>query len=218
MAGMKTLKAGKQSGLLPGPPLVPGFQSAGIHAGIKSNRAKDLALIVSQPPARVAGLFTQNRLKAASVLLSQARVRSGLCRAVIVNSGNANACTGDRGMKDAIEICQKTAKRLDTDEGSILISSTGVIGERLPCRRIRRSRPPRSCRRQRSLRSCNPLYIRLKQRRGSSIVSSTQRRYLFRRSFVSSEFPIFHQLVLMLRCPFDYQTQGTRRKLALKDL
>ena len=136
MANKKTLKDTPPSGFLAGHPQVPGFQAAGIHAGIKSNGKRDLALIVSDPPARVSGVFTQNRVKAAPVLLSQARIRSGLCRAVIVNSGNANACTGDQGMQDAIEICQKTAKGLDTDEGSILISSTGLIGERLPCRRI----------------------------------------------------------------------------------
>ena len=123
------------------PFLVPGFAAAGIHGGIKKNRRRDLALIVSDPPAQVAGLFTQNRVKAAPVLISQSRVRSGPCKAVLINSGNANACTGDQGRKDAIGLARQTAKRLGVDEHNVLIASTGVIGERLPAGRIRRALP-----------------------------------------------------------------------------
>lgn len=125
----------------PGPLLVPGFSAAGIHGGIKSGRRRDLALIVSDPPARVAGLFTQNRIKAAPVLISQTRSRCGICRAVLINSGNANACTGDPGLKDAIGLCRRTAKGLAVDEHSVLMASTGVIGERLPADRIRKALP-----------------------------------------------------------------------------
>jgi glutamate N-acetyltransferase/amino-acid N-acetyltransferase len=124
-----------------GPLLVPGFAAAGIHGGIKKNRRRDLALIVSDPPARVAGLFTQNHVKAAPVLISQTRARSGPCKAVLINSGNANACTGDQGMKDAIGLARRTAERLGVDEHSVLVASTGVIGERLPVGRIRRALP-----------------------------------------------------------------------------
>ena len=124
-----------------GPFLVPGFAAAGIHGGIKKDRRRDLALIVSDPPARVAGIFTRNRVKAAPVLISQTRARSGPCKAVLINSGNANACTGDQGMKDAIGLARQTAERLGVDEHSVLIASTGVIGQRLPVGRIRRALP-----------------------------------------------------------------------------
>lgn len=120
---------------------VPGFSAAGIHGGIKKGRQRDLALIVSDPPARVAGLFTQNHIKAAPVLITRSRVRSGPCKAVLINSGNANACTGDRGLRDAIELARRTATGLGVDEHDILIASTGVIGKRLPVARIRRALP-----------------------------------------------------------------------------
>jgi glutamate N-acetyltransferase/amino-acid N-acetyltransferase len=115
---------------------VPGFEAAGIHAGIKLAGKRDLALIVSDPPARVAGLFTRNRVKAAPVLLSQNRARSGLCKALLVNSGNANACTGEAGMKDAVRLCRRTAELLTVDEHTVLAASTGVIGQRLPTSRV----------------------------------------------------------------------------------
>ncbi len=123
------------------PPKVPGFQAAGIHAGIKKGKEKDLALLISDSPARVAGVFTQNQIKSAPVLLSQARIRSGLSKGIIINSGNANACTGDGGMRDAIAICRKTAKELATDEGAVLTASTGIIGERLPTKNIQAALP-----------------------------------------------------------------------------
>lgn len=118
------------------PFLVPGFEAAGIRAGIKSAGKRDLALIVSSPPARVAGLFTRNLVKAAPVLISRNRARSGLCNALLVNSGNANACTGEAGMKDAIRLCRRTAELLNVDEHGVLAASTGVIGQRLPASRI----------------------------------------------------------------------------------
>jgi glutamate N-acetyltransferase / amino-acid N-acetyltransferase len=126
---------------LQGPLLVPGFAAAGICGGIKTGRRRDLALIVSDPPARVAGLFTQNRVKAAPVLISQTRARIGPCMAVLINSGNANACTGDPGMKDAIRLCRWTAERLGVDEHNVLVASTGLIGKRLPVDRIRKALP-----------------------------------------------------------------------------
>jgi len=124
-----------------GAPLVPGFQAAGIPIGIKPNRASDLALIVSSPPARAAGVFTKNSVKSAPVLLSRARIRSGLCQAVIINSGNANACTGDRGFRDAMAMCRLTSRALGIDEGTVLVSSTGVIGVPLPMDKIRKGIP-----------------------------------------------------------------------------
>jgi glutamate N-acetyltransferase/amino-acid N-acetyltransferase len=114
-----------------------GFQAAGISCGIKATAgAKDLALIYSAVPAKVAGLFTTNRVKAAPVLATRKRVRRGLCQAVIVNSGNANACTGERGLRDAETMVQLTARALHIPHQHVLVSSTGVIGRPLPIERI----------------------------------------------------------------------------------
>jgi glutamate N-acetyltransferase/amino-acid N-acetyltransferase len=82
---------------------VPGFQAAGIAAGIKEDGKKDLALLYSEVPAKVAGVFTTNVFKAAPVLLDMERIKGGASRAVIINSGNANAATGDEGYQDAVK-------------------------------------------------------------------------------------------------------------------
>ncbi len=111
---------------------VPGFRAAGIAAGIKKDNQKDFALIYSEAPAVAAGVFTTNRVKAAPVLLSMERIRSGPKRAVLVNSGCANACTGRPGLADARRISKILAARLNISEEEILLASTGVIGKRLP--------------------------------------------------------------------------------------
>ena len=80
---------------------VPGFLFSGISAGIKKDGKRDLGLIYSEVPAHVAGLFTTNAVKAAPVQLDRKRIKRGLCQAVVVNSGNANACTGAEGMRHA---------------------------------------------------------------------------------------------------------------------
>jgi glutamate N-acetyltransferase/amino-acid N-acetyltransferase len=114
-----------------------GFQAAGIACGIKAAAgAKDLALIYSEVPAQVAGLFTKNRVKAAPVLVTRTRVRRGLCQALIVNSGNANACTGKQGLRDAEAMARLTARALHIPPQHVLVSSTGVIGHALPLERI----------------------------------------------------------------------------------
>jgi glutamate N-acetyltransferase/amino-acid N-acetyltransferase len=110
-------------------------------AGIKKNKSLDLGLIVSDKPAAVAGVFTKNRVKAAPVKLDQQRVRSGQCRAVIVNSGNANCCTGEDGMARAMEMAKSVAVQLSIPEESVLVSSTGVIGEPLPVEKITAAAP-----------------------------------------------------------------------------
>lgn len=122
--------------------VVPGYRAAGISAGIKKDGKKDLALITSDPPARVAGLFTRNRVQAAPVLVDRTRIRSGLCEAILANSGNANACTGEPGLRDALLLSRKLARVLGAAEENILLASTGVIGERLPVSRIREALPP----------------------------------------------------------------------------
>ncbi len=114
-----------------------GFLAAGVHCGIKQ-RKLDLALLVSETPATVAGVFTTNRIKAAPVLWCQEVVRRGVARAVVVNSGNANACTGDRGWQDAREMAERTAQALGVPPEQVLVASTGVIGVPLPMDAVRR--------------------------------------------------------------------------------
>jgi len=119
----------------------PGFQAAGVHAGLKNNGAKDLGLIFSDVPAHVAGVFTTNRVKAAPVLLDMERVKTGRCRAILVNSRNANCCTGDRGMQDALAMGRAVSEALGLDENDVLVASTGVIGTPLPIEKIESAVP-----------------------------------------------------------------------------
>ncbi len=108
-----------------------GFKATGIHCGIKKKN-KDLALIYSKVPAEVAGVYTLNKAKAAPVTICEDITKqSGKVQAILVNSGNANACTGLDGYLDAIEVQSKCAEVLHTKQNEVLISSTGVIGERL---------------------------------------------------------------------------------------
>jgi glutamate N-acetyltransferase/amino-acid N-acetyltransferase len=111
---------------------VPGFRAAGISADIKKTQKKDFALIYSEVPAAAAGVFTTNRVKAAPVLLSMERIKSGSARAVLMNSGCANACTGRGGLLDARRLSRLVASLLKVDPESVLLASTGVIGKPLP--------------------------------------------------------------------------------------
>ena len=113
-----------------------GFRFSAVDAAIKKPGRLDLALIVSDRPAAVAALFTTNKVKAAPVLLDEERVKKGSVRAVVVNSGNANACTGEQGMTDAIETARLVASGLKVEETDLLVASTGVIGQPLPMDRI----------------------------------------------------------------------------------
>ncbi len=115
---------------------ISGFLFSGVQAGIKKDGRRDLGLIFSETPAQVAGLFTTNAVKAAPVLLDMERAKSGLCQAVVVNSGNANACTGSQGLKDARRISSLVSKRLGIDDRLVFVSSTGVIGVPLPLTKI----------------------------------------------------------------------------------
>src|SRR5687767_15185871 len=117
-----------------------GFRAAGLHCGIKRERP-DLALLVSEVPASVAGVFTTNRVKAAPVRYTQAAVARGRAQAIVVNSGNANACTGEAGLADAAEMAALTGAALDLDPDLVLVSSTGVIGVPLPMEAIRAGIP-----------------------------------------------------------------------------
>jgi len=118
-----------------------GFKFSGVVSGLKKNGQKDLGLIYSETPAKVAGVFTRNQIKAAPVLLDMQRVTSGTCQAVIVNSGNANCCTGAKGMQDAISMARWTAAKLDVPEEQVLVASTGVIGEPLAVEKVRTALP-----------------------------------------------------------------------------
>jgi glutamate N-acetyltransferase/amino-acid N-acetyltransferase len=120
-----------------------GFRAAGISAGIKANGNADLAMIVSDTPARAAAVFTTNKVQAAAVVVSREHLASagGVARAVIVNSGCANACTGDSGMRVAREMTELAAKALACPVEQVLVASTGVIGVALPMDRIRAGVP-----------------------------------------------------------------------------
>lgn len=123
-----------------------GFQSAGVFCDIKrlgtgkgSNKGqkRDLALIVSEAPCSVAGLFTTNQVCAAPVKVCLERIRTGKARAIVVNSGNANACTGRQGMKDAREMAAFTEAALKLPVGSVFVGSTGRIGVTMPMNNVR---------------------------------------------------------------------------------
>lgn len=118
-----------------------GFQFSVVEAAIKKPGRKDLALIFSETPATAAAVFTTNAVKAAPVLLSAGRIVAGKAQALVVNSGNANACTGAQGMRDARETTQLLAAGLGIAEELVQVSSTGVIGVPLPMERLRSAIP-----------------------------------------------------------------------------
>ena len=115
---------------------VPGFLAGGISAGIKEGGNKDLGLIFSTVPARVAAMFTKNTFKAAPVLIDAERVKRGVAQAIITNSGCANAATGKEGIADALAVSKVAAQQLKIPEDHLLRCSTGVIGKRLPVKKI----------------------------------------------------------------------------------
>jgi glutamate N-acetyltransferase/amino-acid N-acetyltransferase len=121
--------------------ICPGFKFSGISAGIKKTNLKDLGLIYSQNTATISGLFTKNVVKAAPVILDKKRIQSGSARAIIVNSGNANCCTGERGMNDAITMTRSLAKALEIDENQVYVASTGVIGQYININAIEKALP-----------------------------------------------------------------------------
>jgi glutamate N-acetyltransferase/amino-acid N-acetyltransferase len=123
-----------------------GFRAAGVFCDIKrlgtgkgsdKGRKRDLALIVSDVPATVAGMFTTNQACAAPVKVCVERVKKGGAQAVVVNSGNANACTGSQGLKDAREMARFTEQALALPQGTVLVGSTGRIGVTMPMDNVR---------------------------------------------------------------------------------
>jgi glutamate N-acetyltransferase/amino-acid N-acetyltransferase len=121
---------------------IRGFKFSAVDAAIKKPGRSDLALIFSEVPAVTAAVFTTNKVKAAPVLLDMERVQSGFSQAVVMNSGNANACTGIQGMADAVETSRLVAEGLNVPVEAVLVSSTGVIGVSLPMDRMRKGIAP----------------------------------------------------------------------------
>jgi len=116
-----------------------GFRAGAIGAGIK-NEAKDdldLGILVSEVPCVATALFTTNKVKAAPVVLSQERLQDSRAVAVVVNSGCANACTGEQGFRDAVEMSSLAAERIGVSPEDVVVASTGVIGEQMPMELIR---------------------------------------------------------------------------------
>lgn len=116
--------------------MVRGFKFSAVEAAIKKPGRLDLGLIFSEIPAAVAAVFTTNMVKAAPVLLCMDRVKTGVSQAIVVNSGNANACTGAKGMEDALKTARLVAEGLGLPDEAVLVSSTGVIGQQLPMDRL----------------------------------------------------------------------------------
>ena len=115
---------------------VPGFRASGVHCGIKP-RGLDLALIVSDTPAAVAGVFTRSTVVGAPVELCRENARRGTARGVVINSGNSNVAMGARGRRDAAAMASAAARALGAHPHEMLVASTGVIGEPLPMPRVR---------------------------------------------------------------------------------
>lgn len=122
---------------IPGGVTAPaGFRAAAVPCAIKYQNRNDLVLIVSETPSKCAGVFTSNRVKAAPVLLSRTHAARGSASAIVANSGNANACTGEQGLESAAAMAAETARHLDLDVRDVLVASTGVIGRRFPIERV----------------------------------------------------------------------------------
>ncbi len=115
-----------------------GFIAAGVAAGIKPSGKKDMALLVSEVRAQVGATFTMNQVKAAPVRLSMEHAKKGCARAIILNAGNANACTGLRGINDAKSMTQEVATKLGFKRQEVLVCSTGRIGIPLPLAKVKR--------------------------------------------------------------------------------
>ena len=121
--------------------LPKGFLFSTSEAAIKKPGRKDLGLIYSQVEANMAGTFTTNKVKAAPVMLDMRRIKSGKGRAILVNSGNANACMGERGMEDALLMTDLVASGLRITPSAVYVCSTGVIGTPMPMDRIQAKIP-----------------------------------------------------------------------------
>ncbi|MHC4552067.1 MAG: bifunctional glutamate N-acetyltransferase/amino-acid acetyltransferase ArgJ [Planctomycetota bacterium] len=113
-----------------------GFTAAGLHCGIKQSGKPDLALVYCETGAKAAAVFTTNAIEAAPVTLCRKHVLNNPIYAAVINSGNANACTGAKGLMTAQVMCTKVGKELEIDPNRVLIASTGIIGKQLPITKI----------------------------------------------------------------------------------
>jgi len=116
---------------------VPGFVAGAVHAGIKDTDELDLAILYSKMPCVATGVFTTNLVKSAPIILSQRHLTQRKARAIVVNSGCANACLGEQGMTDASEMASLTATKVSIPSQEVLVASTGVIGKPLPMNQVR---------------------------------------------------------------------------------
>jgi glutamate N-acetyltransferase/amino-acid N-acetyltransferase len=115
---------------------VKGFKVAALKAGIKASGNLDLGLIVVDGPCTAAALFSTNKIVSPTITVSKAHIKSGKARAVFINAGNANSCTGQRGLRDVHRICDQIAKSLNIKKEDVLVCSTGIIGQFLPMNKV----------------------------------------------------------------------------------
>ena len=113
-----------------------GFRGAGVYAGIKTRHTPDIGLLVCETRAAAAAVFTTNKVFAAPVKVGREHIADGRLRAVVVNAGNANACTGKQGDKDAYRMCDLAAKVVGCESEDVLPSSTGIIGRPMPMEKV----------------------------------------------------------------------------------
>ena len=124
---------------IPGNVIAPkGFKVGSVHCGLKGNkRNHDIGIIFSEQPCKTAALFTKNQIVAAPIKLSRNVVKNGTAQAIVVNSGNANACTGKKGEEDAETMALLTSKHLNIRPDEVIVASTGIIGHHLPMAKIK---------------------------------------------------------------------------------
>src|SRR5919112_3278297 len=122
--------------LSPGVTAASGFVAAGVGCGVRDDGRRDLGLLFSELPCETAAVFTSNAVKGAPLVVTREAVESGGVRAVVANSGNANAATGERGVEDARSMQELAAEALGIETREVAVASTGVIGVRLPMDRI----------------------------------------------------------------------------------
>src|SRR5688572_23519085 len=115
-----------------------GFRASGVYAGIKTKQVNDIGLLICDTLASAAAVFTTNQVVAAAVKVGRRHVADGTLRGVVVNSGNANACTGKQGEKDALRMCEVAAGTCNCKAREFLPSSTGIIGHMLPMPKVER--------------------------------------------------------------------------------
>jgi glutamate N-acetyltransferase/amino-acid N-acetyltransferase len=122
-----------------------GFRAAGVVAGIKASGKRDVGILTAERPVSAAGVFTLNKVVAAPLVVGRENIAGGKLQAVVVNAGNANACTGEQGMRDARTMCALTAAFLECDPAKVLPSSTGIIGHLLPMEKVEQGIADAAC-------------------------------------------------------------------------